>query len=557
MLMMLVATWCAPLQAAYIPISITGYNQDMIVESGALTGASLAGTATTASMDVGAGNTQKSWYEIGYDTNTGQTTTGLPSGGVTVASEAGVDHSFRLADDYTASNAVLLDSSHTTASLTLSNPLAYSSLSVLTSSGHGPGTIGYTIHYADGTTSIGTFNSNDWFNSSTTAITAHGRVDVQTGAFDSEGSSNPRLYQADLTVANPQKNITSVDLAYITGQASTHTAVMALSGVASKTIFSSGDSIAAYNSSGTPNSPTAEQVPNAIDGDINTKYLNSNKTDPGLTVTNDYQMSVVKSLILTSANDAPQRDPASYVIQGSNDLSGAWTNISSGAVPTFTGRHVSLSIDIANTDLYSHYRVYFPSVVDSPTTANSMQIAEVNLAASQILQDVTGPGTIVTVYNSSGTPDPKEPTEGIAKAIDNDPNTKYLNFNKVGAGLTFELSQAFTVQGVGIRTANDSPERDPASFTLQGSNDGVNFVDIVTDMAIDPISTRFYNRNYAFDNDTAYLYYRLFFPTVANDATANSMQVGEIQLFAVIPTPTALPAGLMMLGLAAMRRRSR
>lgn len=551
--LMCAVAWCAPARAAYVPISLSGFDYDLIVENGAAAGGALAGSATTATMESFA-NTGKSWYEVGY--NAAAPATGLPAAGVAVVSELSADHSFRLADDYAAANAVMLDTTHNTASLTLTNPMSYSALSVLTSSGHGSGTIGYTLHYINGSTSTGSFVSNDWFGAAGTAITAAGRVDVNSGGFDSVSSTNPRLYQVDIPVAVNNSLITSVDLTFNSGSAAnTRTAVFALSGVVFNPIGDvAGDIITAYNSSGSPASPANEGVANAIDNNVNTKYLNGNKTDPGYTLYTNSSISIVNSLRLTSANDAPERDPASYVIQGSKDGGATWQNISTGAVAAFSGRFVSQTLDFANTEVYGAYRLYFPTLANN-ATANSMQIAEALIMAQTELVDVTSHATSLTAYNASGTPNPKEPTEGIAKAFDDDPNTKYLNFNKVGAGVTLEFDKAFTVQGVGLRTANDSPDRDPASFTLQGSIDGVNFIDIVADVAVDPIATRFHNRNYVFDNDTAYLYYRIFFPTLANDAVANSMQIGEIQLFAVVPTPAALPAGLAMMTLVAMRRK--
>jgi len=62
-----------------------------------------------------------------------------------------------------------------------------------------------------------------------------------------------------------------------------------------------------------------EGVTNAIDNNTSTKYLNFDKLNAGFTVTPANGPVVVTGLRLTSANDAPERDPTSFVLSGSND----------------------------------------------------------------------------------------------------------------------------------------------------------------------------------------------------------------------------------------------
>jgi hypothetical protein len=133
-------------------------------------------------------------------------------------------------------------------------------------------------------------------------------------------------------------------------------------------------------------SPAAEQVRNAIDNNLLTKYLNfGNDTDTaapfvgpvGFTLTSKTGVSVVTGIAMTSANDAPERDPASYKLEGSND-GATFTVISEGAVPKFSARFVRQVIPFANTAAYSVYRLSIPNVLNN-ATANSMQVAEVEL----------------------------------------------------------------------------------------------------------------------------------------------------------------------------------
>src|SRR5438046_6127001 len=66
------------------------------------------------------------------------------------------------------------------------------------------------------------------------------------------------------------------------------------------------------------NSPGSEGVANAIDNTAN-KYLNFDIVNTGFTVTPSVGLSVVQCLTLTSANDAADRDPTSFILSGSED----------------------------------------------------------------------------------------------------------------------------------------------------------------------------------------------------------------------------------------------
>jgi len=127
------------------------------------------------------------------------------------------------------------------------------------------------------------------------------------------------------------------------------------------------------------NSPGGEQAANAIDDNPVTKYLNFDKVDTGLTITTDG--GVVTGLALTSANDAPDRDPANYILSGSNDDGATFTEIASGDVPEFAERFERQTVSFENDVAYTMYELVFPEVVN-PGGANSMQIAEIELLAS-------------------------------------------------------------------------------------------------------------------------------------------------------------------------------
>lgn len=154
-----------------------------------------------------------------------------------------------------------------------------------------------------------------------------------------------------------------------------------------------GDSVA--TTSPTSRSPDAERVANAIDNNLLTKFLDFNDADAnppftgpvGLTVATTAGASVVTGLALTSANDAPERDPASYKLEGSNDGT-TFTLISEGSVPTFAKRFLRQEIPFANSTPYTVYRLTIPTVANA-TTANSMQVAEVEFLGTVVAPRIT------------------------------------------------------------------------------------------------------------------------------------------------------------------------
>jgi len=274
------------------------------------------------------------------------------------------------------------------------------------------------------------------------------------------------------------------------------------------------------------NTPGSEGVANAIDNQP-TKYLNFDKLNTGFTVSPRAGLTIVSGLTLTSANDAPERDPADYVLSGSYDGI-SFTTISSGTVAAFPSRFFKNTILFNNRIPYLQYRLVFPNVANAGA-ANSMQISEVELLGVLAPTDVTVPGDPI-VPSSNNSPG----SEAVANAIDNQP-TKYLNFDKVNTGFTVTPGVGDTiVMGLTLTSANDAADRDPSSYVLSGSNDGTSFVPISSG-SVPVFPTRFY-KNYIFfpDNTKSFKAYRLIFPTTAGDSTC-CMQIAEVEFLGVTP----------------------
>ena len=137
-------------------------------------------------------------------------------------------------------------------------------------------------------------------------------------------------------------------------------------------IFAPGMSIDASST----NSPGAEQVPNSIDNNVGTKFLDFDKLNVFFVV-NTNSSSVANTISLTTANDAEERDPANYELYGSNNGIN-FTLITSNSIVHSSNRHYTTTYHFSNSVAYQYYKVLFPTVYN-PNAANSVQIAEVQL----------------------------------------------------------------------------------------------------------------------------------------------------------------------------------
>jgi hypothetical protein len=141
--------------------------------------------------------------------------------------------------------------------------------------------------------------------------------------------------------------------------------------------------------------------------------------------------------------------------------------------------------------------------------------------------DITNLGGPVNAQYQTGSPT----GEAYTNLIDNNVNTKYLTFN-ASAWMQYQAPASYVVTNYTITSANDAPERDPLSWTLQGSNDGSNWTTIDSRSNQD-FPYRFQTRTFTFSNSTGYTYYRFNM----NNNSGTILQLAEIELFG---TPAAM-----------------
>jgi hypothetical protein len=187
--------------ATYVTVPVTGFNADVVAN-----GSGPASASTTNDVD----GANYGFMAASYNPAGTPPTQYLPTGGL-VNSAATTGLSFQLAS-YSSNNSLRISGTGT-GSLTVTTPVSAGEVYVLGTSGSGNTTVDITVYFTDGTnqafTGITTFS--DWYNGTPYAITGLGRVNIPTDGIDNN-TSNPRLYQAKLTLSsgNYTKQIASI-----------------------------------------------------------------------------------------------------------------------------------------------------------------------------------------------------------------------------------------------------------------------------------------------------------------------------------------------------------
>ena len=194
-----------------------------------------------------------------------------------------------------------------------------------------------------------------------------------------------------------------------------------------------------------------------------------------------------------------------------------------GASATFTNMDTSVtSSDLNNYTFASSTPLSAGQTAQPATPTPNWQVIKTN----------SNPVVISNIYPTSNN---SPPGEGASNAFDGNTGTKYLNFDKKNAGVTVKLSQGRVVRKFTITTANDFSGRDPTSYKLYGSNDGVNWTLIKQD-TLSLSESRFWTSpEIQTGNTTAYVYYFILFPTTKSGdgcgLNCDSMQIGEVTYY--------------------------
>jgi len=230
MMVLLAACRCSVVHAqTFTPVSVTGFNNDIVAESGASSYA-----ATTCVLDLSNYVLYSAAFAAANSMLGGMVNNGYINAGTGI---------YQLAS-YTAGNGLYLSASgrapNTSASgvLTLSSPASFSKISLLVFSTEGSSTLGIELKFTDGTTvNAGNYTVADWFLGNSAVYSGFGRVTRKmAGPYTPDGlSANPRFYPLDISIAcaDQTKLLQSVTVNYVSGSgANARGVVLAVSGMA-------------------------------------------------------------------------------------------------------------------------------------------------------------------------------------------------------------------------------------------------------------------------------------------------------------------------------------
>ena len=217
---------------ATIPVALTGFNADLVVENTAVTPYSSYAVGFDVPNDY-------ALYEAGLSTSTG----GLPVDGILVSDFTGT--TFDIAD-YAGNNALLLTATLPVGKLDLVTPTAFTTLHVLAGSTNGDsggemtGTM--VVVYTDSSVTATDYGAPDWFfqsggttgggNSYDYAIQGMDRVHLPSNNIEDNGT-NPDLFETVVPI-DPTKTVASVYFVR-SGPANTGTAT-AIFGISGDTV---------------------------------------------------------------------------------------------------------------------------------------------------------------------------------------------------------------------------------------------------------------------------------------------------------------------------------
>ncbi len=191
--------------------------------------------------------------------------------------------------------------------------------------------------------------------------------------------------------------------------------------------------------------------------------------------------------------------------------------------------------------------IYGVAIYDAALSAAQIRVnADTSLEKGP--SDITAAGDMVQgIPNDGDWPGAETPD----LAIDDDATTKYLHFKGFTEPTGFQVTPmlgATMVTGLTLTTANDAIERDPILFELFGSNESIDgpYELIAAGEIVDFMGEEAWPRftmnatPITFENEVAYEHYQILFPAVRDPASANSMQIAEVE-FIGVPVLPAVP----------------
>lgn len=186
----------------------SGFNEDVIANG---IGSALSSTTNILDGD--------SYVYVAKNFQANSTSTpityGVPVDGIinsVVASTPGLSYQL---GNLSQSNSLRLSNANLTGTMVFTTPIAATKLYMLSTSGSALSTLSVTVNFTDGTTQQFTgISVPDWYNGTDFAVQGLGRINRNTDGLDAAGGTNPRMYQAVMSIdaANYTKPIQGVTI---------------------------------------------------------------------------------------------------------------------------------------------------------------------------------------------------------------------------------------------------------------------------------------------------------------------------------------------------------
>ncbi|MFU8854827.1 glycosyl hydrolase family 95 catalytic domain-containing protein [Micromonospora sp. SL1-18] len=270
---------------------------------------------------------------------------------------------------------------------------------------------------------------------------------------------------------------------------------------------------------GGPYTSTAtEGVDRSVDGDSRTKWCIDHPPSEVIWQAALTAPTAVQTYRLTSANDVPNRDPQIWTFQGSADGS-TWTTLDTRALSApFESRFQTKEFTCSNSTEYRFYRLIF-----TPRTGVShFQVAEIALVGADL-----GGQRLLYLCSPSGHADGAGDGQDISRSMDGDSSTVWRAAD-AAAGVVWQanLASPATVDGYSLTAATDTPQEDPGSWALEGSNDGHAWTPL-DERDAEPALGRGERRQFTVGTPRAFTSYRL---TLRSASGSSAVRVAEIRL---------------------------
>lgn len=225
--------------------------------------------------------------------------------------------------------------------------------------------------------------------------------------------------------------------------------------------------------------------------------------------------------------DNAELDPQSISLIGIDGEAGE--TVLSTKATTFAARGSRLTFTTSTTKLFKHFRLKINEEATSVRLAD-FELYGVALATSDepgFLAPASVEASAAALSN----------TELINRVYDGKYTTNYRATFSEPVCITYSYEQPVEANAYSITASKNEPTRDPASWTLEGSNDGQTWT-MLDSQENQAFSNRYVTQFYFTQSTEPYSTYRL---TINATNGGNQLQIGEIQLLNIQPIdPTGI-----------------